>query len=452
MKIRYSIIISVALVLTALTTHAQNWLTTGNNGINPSVNFLGTKDSKALPFRTHNIERMRITNSGRIGIGTTSPQQKLDVHGSINLDSSLYLNNIKELYHDDYGLHLGSIEEQVEIGYTQTSTSLAVTGGDNAISANASLIGIYSGISNNNPHIFSYAVYDDGKGGAGVYSTSDSSVGVYGVTKNPNSYGGYFSGGIFSTASYTGSDEKLKQNIHDFSSAMDIIKQLHPKQYQYRQDGNYKLMNLPQGSHYGLIAQDVEKVLPDLIKDSKFNVDQAVPRDLSFDTKNPNKKISLQSSKLDKVIDFKALNYTELIPILIKGMQEQQQSIEELKKINQQQQEQINQLKNLIETRLRAPDISSAKTTTINSVSLLQNVPNPYKNNTTIQYSLPAQFSSAQIIITDNAGTVLKQINVSGKGKGSVNVNTSSLAAGSYNYSLWVDGKLIGTKQMVLQK
>ena len=51
---------------------------------------------------------------------------------------------------------------------------------------------------------------------------------------------------------------------------MDIINQLHPKLYNFRNDGNYKLMNLPKGIHYGLIAQDVEKVLPNLVKNSKF--------------------------------------------------------------------------------------------------------------------------------------------------------------------------------------
>jgi hypothetical protein len=113
---------------------------------------------------------------------------------------------------------------------------------------------------------------------------------------------------------------------------MDIINQLHPRQYQYRQDGNYKLMNLPQGQHYGLVAQYVEKVLPGLVKDSKFNVSQATLRKPSFDPKNPKAKINFELPNTNEVIDFKALNYTELIPILIKGIQGQEQSIKELKK------------------------------------------------------------------------------------------------------------------------
>jgi hypothetical protein len=366
----------------------------------------------------------------------------------------LYFNNSKEIYYSGYGLHLGSNGETVTIGDDgQTATSLGVAGGDNAITASSLLVGIYSVSYNTNPNlVVSAAVYADAKGGIGTLSTSDSSYGVYASTNNSKSYAGYFNGNLYTSGTFQTSDEKLKQNIQDFSSAINIIKQLHPKQYNYRQDGNYKLMNLPQGLHYGLVAQDVEKVLPALIKNSQFNVDKALPHKLSSGSGNPGKQINAEVSKTSEVINFKALNYTELIPILIKGMQEQQQSIEELKQINQQQQEQINQLKELVETKLGTTDISTVQQTTLNSGALLQNAPNPFKNTTTIQYSLPAKFSSAQIIVTDYTGKVLKQINISAAGKGSVNINTSSLAAGSYNYSLQVDGKLIDTKQMLLQK
>jgi hypothetical protein len=55
-------------------------------------------------------------------------------------------------------------------------------------------------------------------------------------------------------------------------------------------------------------------------------------------------------------------------------------------------------------------------------------------------------------MITDKSGKTLKLANVSGSGKGSLNVDASVLASGAYNYSLFVDGKLIGTKQMVLTR
>jgi uncharacterized delta-60 repeat protein len=83
--------------------------------------------------------------------------------------------------------------------------------------------------------------------------------------------------------------------------------------------------------------------------------------------------------------------------------------------------------------------------------SIQQNFPNPFTNATTINYSLPDKFSSAQIIITDKNGRQLKQLNLS-SGKGSVHIDASTLAAGAFNYSLYVDGRLIAAKQMVLAK
>src|SRR6266498_5106657 len=115
------------------------------------------------------------------------------------------------------------------------------------------------------------------RGGGGTYGIvgAGNSVGVYGSSIG---WAGYFTGKVYSGGGYTTSDQKLKQNIRDFTSAMDIINKLKPKQFEFRQDGNYKLMNLPQGSHFGLIAQDVEKVLPDLVNDTKFETAMAQPQ------------------------------------------------------------------------------------------------------------------------------------------------------------------------------
>lgn len=56
-----------------------------------------------------------------------------------------------------------------------------------------------------------------------------------------------------------------------------------------------------------------------------------------------------------------------------------------------------------------------------------------------------------KIIVTDKSGKVFKK-NVSAKGKGSLQLDASTLSSGANQYSLYVDRKLIDTKQMVLAK
>jgi len=117
---------------------------------------------------------------------------------------------------------------------------------------------------------------------------------------------------------------------------------------------------------------------------------------------------------------------------------------------------QINELKTMMQQLQQsfnncnpcAQQSVSNRLSVMSDASLQQNIPNPFNRTTTINYSLPRQHSSAKIIVVDKSGKVLKEVNVSGNSKGTIMVDASTLASGAYNYSLFVDGKLIDTKQM----
>jgi len=158
-------------------------------------------------------------------------------------------------------------------------------------------------------------------GGYGVYGysfgTAGTRYGVYGsASGGATNYGVYASGDLAYTGTLFGppSDTKLKQNINSFSS-IQKISQLEPITFTYTSDNQYNQMNLPSGVHYGLIAQELEKVFPELV------VDAVHPSATSVD-----------GEIVGEEIHYKSIKYMELVPILIQAVKEQQKIIGELTK------------------------------------------------------------------------------------------------------------------------
>lgn len=91
------------------------------------------------------------------------------------------------------------------------------------------------------------------------------------------------------------SDMKLKRNIMDMGNMSKIISSLSPKTFYYKTD-EYPALGFSNTLEYGLIAQEVEKVLPSFVSPTTF----------------PGANTS-----------FKTVNYVGLIPILLQGLKEQ---------------------------------------------------------------------------------------------------------------------------------
>lgn len=79
---------------------------------------------------------------------------------------------------------------------------------------------------------------------------------------------------------------------------------------------------------------------------------------------------------------------------------------------------------------------------------LKQNAPNPAKNGTSFSYYTPA---NAQINIIDTKGSVIKNFVVA-KGGGQIQINSGQLKAGSYTYTLYVNGRQADSKKMLILK
>ena len=242
------------------------------------------------------------------------------------------------------------------------------------------------------------------------------------------------------------SDGRVKKNIKQNVPGLVFINKLEPVTYNFdldaadkiiqyqRKDSTGKIIPLTQVEtdarkakeqivYTGFIAQDVEKAAKSLTYDFS-GVDAA------------------KNSK-----DLYGLRYAEFVVPLVKGEQELSKENDSLMSIVNSLQDQINQLKAMI-----VSSTNSNQSSFISSASLAQNIPNPFSNSTSINYTLPQNYSSANIMVTDAKGVVLKQINLHTKGNATVQLDASTLAAGAYRYSLYVDGKIVDSKQMISSK
>jgi hypothetical protein len=96
------------------------------------------------------------------------------------------------------------------------------------------------------------------------------------------------------------SDLRLKESLKSLENMTGLLLKLYPKSYYFRKEF-VNSNGFPSGLQYGLVAQEVEKVLPELV---------GVYRDNDLNVK------------------YKSLNYSAFVPLLIQGFKEQQATID----------------------------------------------------------------------------------------------------------------------------
>lgn len=276
---------------------------------------------------------------------------------------------------------------------------------------------------------FSYSIYPTCN--IGIYAVADPANSTSGAP-GPD-WAGWFDGDVFinGTAYYPGmaaiaSDRMFKHDIASIENASEIIEKLKPSTYYLNTDNQYG-MNFSDKKQFGFISQEVEVILPELVEE--------VHKPELVDT---------EGKKQVEAVDYKGLNYIGFIALLTKGMQEQQELIEEM-------QAQIAKLSKNSDVHGKADGTNATNVTLSDAdgIVLNQNAPNPFAESTTITYDLSMDFTEAQIIITNMDGRVIKTVDITKQGKGQLNVFASDLSSGIYSYSLVVDGQTIDTKSMV---
>ena len=214
------------------------------------------------------------------------------------------------------------------------------------------------------------------------------------------------------------SDGRVKENVKDIENGLNKVLELRPISYDIKEsfydsipdkEGKQYAMEHGGKNRIGFISQEVQQIMPELVSEEP------------------------QSGLL-------GINTIDMIPYLVQAIKEQQKEIEELK-------EQLSKETGYAELKSYSiVEAESPKT----PASLSQNKPNPFSSETRIEMFVPQSVANATLYVYDLQGKQVKSIAVTGRGATFETIHGSELQAGLYIYSLVTDGKLVGSKQMVL--
>ena len=377
-------------------------------------------------------EIMTITPAGNggVGIGTSSPFATLDIKTTQSLGGSTTYGINNSTSGSNYGFFGSSNVVNISSSYYVYGVTGNVTTGSSAYT--------YGG------YMRASTGSSTGIGTYGLYSTVSAPSGA------SNVWAGYFQGNVYISGALTvASDKKFKKNIKSLSSSSVSAKlmELNPTSYLYK---NSDELRFAEGTQYGFVAQELEAVFPDLVKD----VAQPVYKGLD-DAGNP--KIVE-----GETLRFKSINYIGLIPVLTKALQEQQASIttykdelEAQKLINAEQLAVNNELREKLDEVLRIleldDDSSSLDSPEATETSLGQNQPNPFGQATEITYTLSKSVRQANIQIFNMDGKLMGDYPLE-KDANAIQLRANEYQPGVYIYVMMADGETIGTRRMIVSQ
>ncbi len=247
--------------------------------------------------------------------------------------------------------------------------------------------------------------------GAGIYGSS---------TASTNRYAGYFSGNVVVTGSFSsGSDRKLKQDIKTEENMLEKLAQIDAVNYTFKPN---EQLNLPNGLQHGFIAQNLEEVFPELVS-------------------TITKPILDENNKELGMYEYKAVNYIGMISILTSSLNEMN---EKMVALESELEDMKRQVASSRETKLEDQNDTGDV-----GFSMEQNKPNPFKDQTIVNYTLPSN-TKATIAVVDLSGKFIKEYDLSSE-KGQLIINSGDIGKGIFIYTLISDNEVIISKKMIIR-
>lgn len=218
----------------------------------------GTEDKAHILFATNNgsgvAERMRIDSSGNVGIGSASPVSQLTLGGTSDL---VFTQN-------GYGIAWGGNNGSPRIFGTSGGALTFKHGGG---SEGMRLVNQNGGDLNfGSMDTFSFAGTETQINKFQINSgRNTTSARTHIAFGNPNGQVGSITTNGSSTAFETSSDHRLKQGVEDMTGAIDRVKALAPKRFQFIADADTTVD--------GFLAHEAQAVVPEAVSGTKDEVD-----------------------------------------------------------------------------------------------------------------------------------------------------------------------------------
>ena len=282
-----------------LATQSNNFVTGAVAGDFAIVN----QTNNALLFATGSTvtEKMRISSAGNVGIGTSSPSAKLSVVGSTSiLGGSLPSGNGMHLFFSGNVGYISGFESGVdwrELNYnglqhvfrTYDTERMRITSGGEVCIGTTTAVG--AGLANikGAANVFNLlSIQNTWATNAGNFAYFINSVGVQAGAIT------HSGAGVLYTSV---SDYRLKEDFKDYK-ALELILAIKTYDYQWKVD---KLRM------YGVLAHELQEVIPYAVNGKKDSINK------------------------DGSINPQGVDYSKIVPMLIKAIQELKAEIDELK-------------------------------------------------------------------------------------------------------------------------
>ena len=276
----------------------------------------------------------------------------------------------------------------------------------------------------------------------GVKSTAtgaSTNIGVHSqvADTSTNNWAGYFVGKVRITGNgyvsgnvLINSDESLKTNIEDLEDPIGLLEPLEPKTYLFNRE-DHPTLNLPEGDQIGLLAPNVEQVLPQLVS-----------------TVHDPAELDSLGAVVHPAEETKAVNYIGLIPVLIGAVKEQQAMIVAL----QQDLEEVRaDLGQCCHNQGMAERAGNSASTHVLLETDLRIIPNPVADRTELRYTV-AMEGAVRLEISDANGRMIQVQDEGTRSTGTFTCgwDTTSLAAGTYFCTLYVNDEPLVKKAVKL--